>query len=194
MQAFGDLAEVNESIDTDQLATALDTMATEFQNTPEEVRGSLDGLSRLSRTIASRDDQLRELLDSTREVTEVMASRDAELEQLINDANLLLAELERRKEDISRAAGLHRPRSRCRSPRWCRRTAPSSKPTLDRLNSVLALLEENKANLEQGLANMAPFTRVFANVLGTGRWFDTYIQNVVPVPGLALPTTPAVQP
>lgn len=29
---------------------------------------------------------------------------------------------------------------------------------------------------------MAPFTRVFASTLGTGRWFDTYIQNLtVPV-------------
>ena len=30
---------------------------------------------------------------------------------------------------------------------------------------------------------MAPFTRVFANILGTGRWFDTYVPNLVPVPG-----------
>jgi phospholipid/cholesterol/gamma-HCH transport system substrate-binding protein len=29
---------------------------------------------------------------------------------------------------------------------------------------------------------LAPFTRVFANTLGTGRWFDTYVQNIVPVP------------
>ncbi len=193
VQAFGDLAEVNESIDTDQLAEALDTMATEFRDTPEEVRGSLDGLSRLSRTIASRDEQLRELLDSTREVTEVMASRDAELEKLINDANLLLVELERRRDDISRLLDSTSALA-TQVTGLVQENRAELKPTLDRLNSVLALLEENKADLEQGLANMAPFTRVFSNVLGTGRWFDTYIQNIVPVPGLELPTTPVVQP
>ena len=29
---------------------------------------------------------------------------------------------------------------------------------------------------------MAPFYRVFANTLGGGPWFDTYIQNIPPVP------------
>lgn len=192
VQAFSDLAEVNESIDTDQLAAALDTMAVEFQDTPEEVQGALAGLSDLSRTIASRDDELRRLLDSTREVTEVMASRDAELEQLINDANLLLAELEKRRDDISRLLDSTAALA-AQITALVQENRAELKPTLDRLNSVLALLEENKANLEEGLANMAPFTRLFANVLGTGRWFDTYIQNMVPVPGLALPTE-AVQP
>jgi phospholipid/cholesterol/gamma-HCH transport system substrate-binding protein len=27
---------------------------------------------------------------------------------------------------------------------------------------------------------MAPFYRVFASTLGTGPWFDTYIQNLPP--------------
>jgi phospholipid/cholesterol/gamma-HCH transport system substrate-binding protein len=28
---------------------------------------------------------------------------------------------------------------------------------------------------------------VFANTLGTGPWFDTYIQNIVPVPEIPAP-------
>jgi phospholipid/cholesterol/gamma-HCH transport system substrate-binding protein len=122
-----------------------------------------------------------------------MASRDAELERLINDANLLLAELERRRDDISRLLDSTAALA-AQITALVQENRAELKPTLDRLNSVLALLEENKANLEEGLANMAPFTRLFANVLGTGRWFDTYIQNMVPVPGLPLPTAPAVQP
>ena len=31
---------------------------------------------------------------------------------------------------------------------------------------------------------MAPFYRVFANTLGTGPWFDTWIPNLPPAPGL----------
>ena len=31
---------------------------------------------------------------------------------------------------------------------------------------------------------MAPFYRVFANTLGTGPWFDTWISNLPPVPEL----------
>ncbi len=179
--AFSDLTEVNEGIDTDQLAASLDTLATEFRDTPEEVRGSLEGLSRLSETIASRDEELGRLLDSTREVSQVVADRDAELERLINDANLLLSELEKRKEDISRLLDATVALSE-QVTGLVRDNRAELKPTLEKLGAVLTLLEDNKANLERGLELMAPFTRVFANTLGTGRWFDTYVSNlVVPV-------------
>ena len=67
--AFSDLTRTTERIDTDQLAASLDVLATEFADTPENVRTALDGLSRLSRTIASRDEKLRELLRSANSVT-----------------------------------------------------------------------------------------------------------------------------
>jgi phospholipid/cholesterol/gamma-HCH transport system substrate-binding protein len=181
--AFGDLASTTESIDTDQLATALDTMATEFRNTPEEVQASLEGLSRLSRTIASRDEQLRSLLQRSQEVTGVLAERDEELTKLVQDANLLLAELERRKEDISRLLDSTVKLSE-QITALVRENREELRPALEKLRAVLAVLQENKASLERGIELMAPFTRVFANTLGTGRWFDTYVQNLAPVPGI----------
>lgn len=178
--AFGDLASTTEEIDTDQLAGALDTLATEFRNTPEEVQASLEGLSRLSRTIASRDDELRRLLDRSREVTGVLAERDEELALLIQDANLLLVELERRREDISRLLDATVTLSQ-QVTALVRENRAELRPALERLGAVLAVLRENKESLERGIALMAPFTRVFANTLGTGRWFDTYVQNITPV-------------
>ena len=47
---------------------------------------------------------------------------------------------------------------------------------------MVDLLDKNQANLDQSLRLMAPFYRVFANTLGTGPWFDTWIQNLPPVP------------
>ncbi len=56
------------------------------------------------------------------------------------------------------------------------------KPALEHLESVVAVLNKNEDNLDNSLRLMAPFYRVFANTLGTGPWFDTYIQNMPPVP------------
>ena len=53
-------------------------------------------------------------------------------------------------------------------------------PTLDKLNGVLTTLQTNSANLENGIRLFAPFVRQFANVVGNGRWFDTYICNLDP--------------
>jgi phospholipid/cholesterol/gamma-HCH transport system substrate-binding protein len=40
------------------------------------------------------------------------------------------------------------------------------------------VLQKHEQDLDRTIAAMAPFTRMFANVLGNGRWFDTYIQNL----------------
>jgi len=55
------------------------------------------------------------------------------------------------------------------------------KPALSNLESVVDLLNKNQANIDQSIRLMAPFYRVFANTLGTGPWFDTWIQNLPPV-------------
>ena len=54
------------------------------------------------------------------------------------------------------------------------------RPTLEQLDGVLSTLEENSANLENGVRLLAPFVRVFGNVVGNGRWFDAYICNLDP--------------
>ena len=58
------------------------------------------------------------------------------------------------------------------------------KPALSHLENVVAVLNKNEDNIDNSLRLMAPFYRVFANTLGTGPWFDTYIQNMPPVPQL----------
>ena len=56
------------------------------------------------------------------------------------------------------------------------------KPALTNLDTVVGVLLKNQDNLDSTLRLMAPFYRVFANTLGNGPWFDTYIYNMPPVP------------
>ena len=63
-----------------------------------------------------------------------------------------------------------------------RQSRADLKPALRHLESVLAVVHKNEDNLDRSLELMAPFYRVFANTLGTGPWFDTYIQNLPPAP------------
>ncbi len=57
------------------------------------------------------------------------------------------------------------------------------KPALDHLENVVAVLNKNEDNIDNSLRLLAPFYRVFANTLGTGPWFDTFIMNLPPLPG-----------
>ncbi len=56
------------------------------------------------------------------------------------------------------------------------------KPALSNLQGVVNLLLKNQTNLDESLRLMAPFYRVFANTLGDGPWFDTWISNLPPAP------------
>jgi phospholipid/cholesterol/gamma-HCH transport system substrate-binding protein len=182
VEAFSDLATTTDAIDTNQLAEALDTVADTFRDSPDEVRAAVDGLGRLSRTIASRDDQLRELLDHADGVTGVLAARNKQLVALLADGDLLLQELRKRRADIHTLLVSTVTLSQ-ELTGLVRDNRQTIRPALENLKNVLATLEANQANLDRSIRLLAPFVRVFANTTGNGRWFDTYIPNLVPVPG-----------
>ncbi len=180
VEAFSDLATTAENIDTEQYAEALDTIATTFQDSPDEVRGAVDGLGRLSRTIASRDAQLRELLDHTAGVSEVLADRNEEFISLLADGDLLLEELQKRRQDIH-VLLVSTSKLSTQLTALVRENRKEIGPALQNLANVVAVLRANQDNLDKSIELMAPFVRVFANTLGNGRWFDTYVENLVPV-------------
>lgn len=179
IQAFSQLSTTVEDLDTNQLAESLGVLSETLDGAAGPVRGALDGLSRLSRTISSRDQELARLLANTRTTTQVLADRDREVERLINDGNLLLSELRARKAAIDNLLnGTIALTAQLRG--LVADNEATLRPTLESLDGVLRTLEENSANLENGLRLLAPFVRVFANVVGNGRWFDAYICNLDP--------------
>lgn len=187
VEAFTDLTETTERIDTKQLATALGTLSDTFENTPDEVRNTLNGLSRLSRTIASRDEQLKTLLKNSRTVTKVLSDRDDELVKLLKDGDLLLKEIQARRELIHQLL-ISTQNLSLQLTGLVADNRAQLEPALRKLAGVVALLRKNQANLDKSIELLAPFVRVFANTLGTGPWFDTYIPNLAPLP--AVPRLP----
>lgn len=175
--AFSDLTKTIGNLDTASLGKAMETIAQTFKGTPKDVSSTLSGLSRLSNTIASRDQALRTLLARANSVTGVLADRDAQISQLLVDGNLLLQELNLRR-DALRTLFLNTSQLSLQISGLVADNAATLKPALDQLHGVLAVLQKNADNLDRGLALLAPFYRVFANTLGNGRWFDTYIQNL----------------
>jgi phospholipid/cholesterol/gamma-HCH transport system substrate-binding protein len=177
-EAFQDLSSSVGEIDDEQLAQSFTVLADTFRDTPDEVRASLQGLSRLSRTLASRDQELRALLARSRSVSQVLAERDEDLTAFMADSSLVLQEVARRREAISRLLDTTVELSE-QLRGLVRENRAELAPALERLRRVTELLRENQDNLDAALVRLAPFVRVFANNLGNGRWFDTYVQNLL---------------
>ncbi|MDQ3484982.1 MAG: MCE family protein, partial [Actinomycetota bacterium] len=175
------LAETSAELDTDQLTKSLTTLADLTRNSPEEFRAALGGVSALSETIASRDDEINSLLGNLDRVATVLDARDTDIIALMKDSDVLFRALVSRRESIHDLLVSTSTLSE-ELTLLVRQSRADLKPALDRLESVVAVLNKNEDNIDKGLRLMAPFYRVFANTLGTGPWFDTFIENFPPVP------------
>jgi phospholipid/cholesterol/gamma-HCH transport system substrate-binding protein len=190
--AFQQLASTIQGIDTTQLGRALDAISGAFSDTAPNVRSALTGLSRLSQTIASRDDELQQLLGHARNVTGVLANRDQELQQLIVDADAVLQVIAARKQVITELLDNTVALSNQLSG-LIRENRAAIAPALQNLRGVIDTLNKNNASLYRGIQVLAPFLRLFTNTIGNGHWFDTIIANLGPfAAGVSFPgVTPA---
>jgi phospholipid/cholesterol/gamma-HCH transport system substrate-binding protein len=183
VQAFSGLADRAEKIDTARLAKSIDTLASLTKDTPAAFQSTLRGLSRLSETVASRNDQIGELLGNLHTVSGTLAARDQDIVSLMKDSDVLLRALVARREAVHRLL-VSTSRLSTELTLLVQQTRADLKPALSNLQGVVNLLLKNQSNLDESLRLMAPFYRVFANTLGSGPWFDTWIQNLPPVPNL----------
>jgi phospholipid/cholesterol/gamma-HCH transport system substrate-binding protein len=183
VDAFEGLAETSAEIDTDQLADSLTTLADLTRNTPQEFREALSGVSALSRTVASRDDELNSLLQNLERVSTVLNDRDQDIVSLMRDSDVLFRALVTRRDAVHDLLVSTSTLS-TELTKIVSQSRADLKPALDHLENVLDVLNKNQDNIDNSLRLLEPFYRVFTNTLGTGPWFDTYIENLPPVPSL----------
>jgi phospholipid/cholesterol/gamma-HCH transport system substrate-binding protein len=181
VQAFSGLAKTSERIDTHQLARSLTTLADLTRNTPTSFRRALAGVSALSTTLASRNAQIGTLLANLRTVTGTLNARDQDIVHLMRDSAVLFKALVRRRQAVHDLLASTSQLS-ISLTKLVRQSRADLKPALTHLSLVLDVLNKNADNIDQSIRLMGPFYRVFANTLGGGPWFDTYIQNLPPVP------------
>ncbi len=180
VEAFAGLAETSEKIDTDQLTQSLSTLADLGRNTPDEFRETLEGVSALSQTLASRDQQINTLLTNLQKVSGVLGDRSDDIVTLMKDGDVLFKALVARRQAIHNLLVSTSTMSE-QLTLLIRQSRADLKPALSNLDTVVKVLLKNQDNLDSTLRLMAPFYRVFANTLGNGPWFDTYIYNLPPI-------------
>lgn len=189
---LGELAGTVGEIDVAQLSQALDSVSAALAGSPPEMRQALTGLTRLSKTISSRDGQIQQLLGRTENVTGILAERNKQLVQLFVDGNSLLSELMARRQAIhallvnvgavaDQLSGLvHDNQARLG-------------PVLTHLNSVLDMLRRNEGNIATALNQLGPYATRLGSAISSGPFWDAYIQNLIPGNLIPLPALPTSQ-
>ncbi|HLS76019.1 MAG TPA: MCE family protein [Nocardia sp.] len=177
--AVGELAATVGETDTAALDPALDTLATTLDRVAPQLGPAFDGLTELSRTINSRDETLRALLTATADVSGILAESAAQLNTLILDANALLQTLvARRQAIVDLLAGTAAVAEQLRA--LVADNEAELAPTLDRLNSVVAMLEDNRDNIAAALPGLAKVAMTQGEAVSGGPFYNAFVANLIP--------------
>lgn len=164
-----------QDLDKDKLASAFDSLSEVMESVAPEAKGALDGLGRLSTTLAGRDAQIRRLFADADQVTETLAARDDDIAALLGDTSDVLDTLDARRRVISAIIA-----DTGRFARQLRGLITDNKaalrPTLARLDRILKTLRKQKDDLGETIKGTARYGKTFTNVGGTGPWFDGTIK------------------
>ncbi|UEA57711.1 MCE family protein [Gordonia otitidis] len=160
--------------DTDQLNKALDTLSVTFSSTPDEVQGAVEGVSRLSKAIADRDNNLRALFAKASAVTDVIGDRSKQINQLLVDANSLVGELQFRRAAIAQLISGTRDVAEQISG-FIKENNEQLRPTLTKLDGVLDILNDNEDNLKQTLDRLGPYANALGEAVASGPRFESLV-------------------
>ncbi|MFI5715329.1 MCE family protein [Nocardia sp. NPDC051750] len=175
-EALGDLGQTVQDLDLPKVNQTLDELSAAFADTPAPLRSALDGVTALSRTINARDQALSDLLTRAQNVTKILADRADSINALLVDGNQLLGELDRRRTAISQMIVYVNSLAQQLSG-LVHDNEAQLKPALDKLNSVLDLLERNRDNITDALDGLGPFAAALGEQVGSGPYFNAYVVN-----------------
>jgi phospholipid/cholesterol/gamma-HCH transport system substrate-binding protein len=177
--AIGDLTATISGLDTDQLSTALKTLSTTLEGTPPELKLAVEGVARFSQTIDARDDELRNLLSNANKATTVLAERSRRIVQLLHDSNSLLEALRDQSAALDAISGnISALAKQLRG--FIADNRASLKPALDKLNGVLATIDNRKAEIQQSIKGLNTYAMSFGEALSGGPFFKAYVANLIP--------------
>ena len=177
--AVSELTANTAATNTDTLNQSLDTLATTLDQIAPQLGPTFDGLSRLSRSLNSRNESLAELLKTAGDVTGILSERSQQVNTLILNANDLLAVLnERRQAIVSLLAN-----TSAVSRELTGVVADNEQelaPTLEKLNRVNAMLMKNRDNIAKAIPGLAKYELTQGEIVSNGAYYNALIPNISP--------------
>ncbi|MDN2500368.1 MCE family protein, partial [Nocardia nova] len=177
--ALGDLSTTVSDLDLGQVTDALGTLSRTLDQTAPNLGAALDGVGRLSNSVASRDKMVQDLFHNAESLTKVLGGRSEQINKLLLDSNTLFEALNQRRQAVqtlltnlssvtSNIAGLIDDNQQ------------QLRPVLQQLNSVTDLLNRRKDDLAKAILPASQYITSLGESVASGPFFKAYIMNLLP--------------
>jgi phospholipid/cholesterol/gamma-HCH transport system substrate-binding protein len=176
-EAVDDLTTDIQGTNTETLNQSLDTLSATLNQIAPQLGPAFDGLTRLSQTLNARNQTLGELLKGAADVTGILSQRSQQLNTLILNANDLLSMLVARRQAIVRLLASTSAVAKQLSG-VVHDNESKLAPSLQKLNSVTAMLEKNRDNLSKALPGLAKYELTQGETVSSGFYYNPFIPNL----------------
>lgn len=139
----------------------------------------MQGLARFSQTLDERDTQLRDLLSNANKATKVLAERSDEVVNLVDNTNALLVQLKSQSSALDQISNNLSAVAR-QVKGFIAENRSTLKPALDKLNEVLAIVDNRKERLQKALTGLNSFSLRLGEVVSAAPFYKAYIANLLP--------------
>ena len=177
--ALGDVTEAISGLNTNQLSDSLAVLAETFADTPPDLKLAVAGIGRFSETLDKRDAQLRDLLTDANKATTVLAERSGQVVDVVKRTNALLAQLETESAALDTLSNNLGTVTR-QIKGFIDDNRATLKPALEKLNGVLTLVDNRRAELAKALDGFRRYSLGLGESVGSGPFFKAYIGNLLP--------------
>ena len=182
--ALEDLGHSGRDVNKPQLEQALNVLTDALKDATPQLRGALDGLTSLSRTLNRRDEALQGLLTHAKSVTGVLSERAQQVNKLVDDGNELFGALAERRSALSALIGGIDGVSQQISG-FVADNRREFGPALSKLNLVLGNLNERRDYITEALKRLPAYATSLGEVVGSGPGFNVNVFSVIPAPLVA---------
>jgi phospholipid/cholesterol/gamma-HCH transport system substrate-binding protein len=177
--ALQDLGENSSELDKQQFTQALGVLTHALHDATPQLRGALDGVAALSRSINANDEALAQLLEHAKSVTKVLADRAGQVNRLIVDGNQLFAAIDERRAALSSLISEIEPVSQQISG-FVADNRREFGPALRKLNAVLDNLLQRREHISEALRRLPPYATSLGEVVASGPGFHIDLYGLPP--------------
>jgi phospholipid/cholesterol/gamma-HCH transport system substrate-binding protein len=177
--ALQDLGGNASALDKPKFEEALQTLTDTLHDATPQLRGALDGVANLSRSLNKRDEALEQLLTHAKRVSDTLAQRAGQVNQLVTDGNLLFGALDERRQALSNLISGIDDVSRQLSG-FVADNQREFGPALEKLNLVMDNLLERREHIGEALKRLPGYATALGEVVGSGPGFQINLYGLPP--------------
>ena len=177
VSTLSELTTTTEAINIPRVSQSLTVLGDTLNAASPHIRDTFTGLSRISQSIASRDESIQTLVGRADRVTKLLSQRRGDLVTLMKQGDLVFKELILRRDAIHSLL-INAQHLAVELKGLATDNQAQIGDALKQLDTALKFLRARESQINDTLTNLGPYASILINIIGTGPWFDAFVPNL----------------